>query len=202
MLDAQFEWVLALGLAEALRPDPWLNLIPSSREDDNGRDAGPPAPEVMILDDTGDRPASCPSLASATGVILFTRKPSLHYGTVLLEAGVSCLATSTAPEAIREAVHLTASGRNVFCSVDGDRVEHTRRLTEREIQVLIGLSAGRGYRAIAAALDIGPGTVRKHTENLLPKVAARTRKDLTGLPMAWFSAPRSSARVTATGEYE
>lgn len=50
-----------------------------------------------------------------------------------------------------------------------------KELTEREIQILQGLSEGKSNKQIARDLDITEGTVKVHVKNLLHKLNFRTR---------------------------
>jgi DNA-binding CsgD family transcriptional regulator len=195
LFDGSFDRVTALGLAEALRPDPCLSVAPTDMAGTAGVSPHSFGAPVRILDDTGDLPVTRPALRKDGGIVLLTRKPPRPYGMLLLEAGVTCLASSASPEDIRYAVRLTAGGRNVFVSADGKHVERARDsegriLTDREIEVLVLLSRGASYGTIALALTIGAGTVRKHTASLMEKLGARTRQDLTGLPVSWLQLKR------------
>ncbi|MCW2570993.1 MAG: hypothetical protein JWO88_1051 [Frankiales bacterium] len=49
------------------------------------------------------------------------------------------------------------------------------RLTERQREILAQLSTGRTNSQIASALDISHGTVRKHLEHILQRLAVPTR---------------------------
>ena len=48
-------------------------------------------------------------------------------------------------------------------------------LSEREIQVLRGVAAGKSNKRIAAELDISEGTVKTHMKSILPKLDASDR---------------------------
>jgi len=48
-------------------------------------------------------------------------------------------------------------------------------LTDREIEVLRAVAAGKSNKLIAAELDIAEGTVKTHMKSILPKLAARDR---------------------------
>jgi DNA-binding NarL/FixJ family response regulator len=48
-------------------------------------------------------------------------------------------------------------------------------LTDREIDVLQGVGAGRSNKQIALQLGISEGTVKAHMKNILPKLGARDR---------------------------
>ena len=48
-------------------------------------------------------------------------------------------------------------------------------LTERELQVLQLIAAGRSNQAIAAELVVAVGTVKRHVSNILDKLQAQSR---------------------------
>ena len=48
-------------------------------------------------------------------------------------------------------------------------------LTERELQILKRVAAGKSNKLIAAELDISEGTVKTHMKNILPKLDASDR---------------------------
>jgi two-component system, NarL family, response regulator len=48
-------------------------------------------------------------------------------------------------------------------------------LSEREIQVLRRVAAGKSNKVIAAELDISESTVKTHMKNILPKLDASDR---------------------------
>ena len=48
-------------------------------------------------------------------------------------------------------------------------------LSERELEILQGLKSGRGYKQVAAALNISEGTVRKHVENIYRKLEVNNK---------------------------
>jgi DNA-binding NarL/FixJ family response regulator len=48
-------------------------------------------------------------------------------------------------------------------------------LSEREIQVLRGVAAGKSNKLIAVELDISEGTVKTHMKSILPKLDASDR---------------------------
>ncbi|PWU25362.1 MAG: hypothetical protein C5B48_01690 [Candidatus Rokuibacteriota bacterium] len=51
------------------------------------------------------------------------------------------------------------------------------RLTPRELEILKWVGRGKTTREIAAVLVVSPHTVRKHVENILEKLGARTRSE-------------------------
>jgi DNA-binding NarL/FixJ family response regulator len=77
-------------------------------------------------------------------------------------------------ETIR-AVH--AGKRRVPPEIATEIAEHIAddALTEREIDVLRRVAAGKSNKVIAAELDISEGTVKTHMKSILPKLDARDR---------------------------
>jgi len=55
------------------------------------------------------------------------------------------------------------------------------KLTKRELQILEQLSAGRTYQDIADNLTISPSTVRKHIENIYPKLQVHNKVEAVQL---------------------
>ena len=77
-------------------------------------------------------------------------------------------------ETIR-AIH--AGKRRVPAEIATEIAEHVAddALTEREIEVLRGVAAGKSNKLIAAELDISEGTVKTHLKSILPKLDASDR---------------------------
>jgi DNA-binding NarL/FixJ family response regulator len=77
-------------------------------------------------------------------------------------------------ETIR-AVH--AGKRRVPPEIATDIAEHVAddALTEREVEVLRRVAAGKSNKMIAAELDISEGTVKTHMKSILPKLDASDR---------------------------
>jgi DNA-binding CsgD family transcriptional regulator len=80
--------------------------------------------------------------------------------------------------------HLATAYANALCYsralrsvVPGlqDPARRLHRLTTRQLQILESLAAGRSNIQIAAALDLSPGTVRKHLEHILRRLGVTTR---------------------------
>ena len=81
--------------------------------------------------------------------------------------------------------HLLAARNNAsrFSAALSDRPRSTvpgaqaalERLTARQLEILAQLSTGRTNSQIASALDISPGTTRKHLEHILQRLDVPTR---------------------------
>ena len=77
-------------------------------------------------------------------------------------------------ETIR-AVH--AGKRRIPPEIATEIAEHVAddALTEREIEILRRVAAGKSNKLIAAELDISEGTVKNHMKSILPKLDANSR---------------------------
>jgi len=100
------------------------------------------------------------------------------------------LLKDTEPQALYEAISQTIEGGAVMTpsialkalnllreplseSVDGG--EETVQLSDREVEVLLQLSKGLPYTAIAENLYISPSTVRRHIENIYKKLQVHSK---------------------------
>lgn len=190
---ARFDPVVARGLAEVLRDDRRLRVVASGIDGaELVREVTRLAPRVVILDEASHRSwsMSLRSIQPTIGIVVLEHEPTFPYGMVLLAAGVTCLAWSTSVGDVLAAVHFASQDDCVFVSRDYERVERRdwhegpRLLTERESQVLRGLSEGESCGKIALDLGITAATVRKHTASLLNKLRARSKRELNGLPVS------------------
>jgi DNA-binding NarL/FixJ family response regulator len=70
-----------------------------------------------------------------------------------------------------------AGKRRVPAEIATEIAEHVAddALTEREIEVLRRVAAGKSNKMIAAELDIAEGTVKTHMKSILPKLDASDR---------------------------
>jgi DNA-binding CsgD family transcriptional regulator len=60
------------------------------------------------------------------------------------------------------------------------RAQHSLRISERELEVLDLLAAGRSNKQIARQLEISPNTVKTHVARLFDKLEARRRTQAIG----------------------
>ena len=77
-----------------------------------------------------------------------------------------------------ETIRAVHSGkRRVPPEIATEIAEHVAddALSEREIEVLRGVAAGKSNKLIAAELDISEGTVKTHMKSILPKLDATDR---------------------------
>jgi DNA-binding NarL/FixJ family response regulator len=116
----------------------------------------PKARIIVLTTYGGDAQAAAALKAGAAGYLLKT------------------LVTKELVETIR-AVH--AGKRRVPPEIATEIAEHVAddALTEREIEVLRRVAAGKSNKVIAAELDITEGTVKNHMKSILPKLDASDR---------------------------
>jgi DNA-binding NarL/FixJ family response regulator len=122
------------------------------------------------------------------GVIVLAHNPTRLYGTLLLEAGITCLARSQSVADILAAADLAAKGERIFVPAHGHRVEYRhgselQSLTRREAEVLEHLSRGRSAGEIALDLKISVETVRTHISSIRRKLDVQSKRELIGLPL-------------------
>ena len=120
------------------------------------RNEYPNARIIVLTTYAGDAQAAAALRAGAAGYLLKT------------------LVTKELVETIR-AVH--AGKRRVPPEIATEIAEHVAddALTEREIEVLRRVAAGKSNKVIAAELDISEGTVKNHMKSILPKLDASDR---------------------------
>ena len=151
----------ALESFRRLRPD--VTLMDLRMPDMSGIEAitairaeFPQARIIVLTTYAGDAQAAAALKAGASGYLLksLVRKELL--------------------ETIR-AVH--AGKRRVPPEIATEIAEHVAddALTEREIEVLRRVAAGKSNKLIAAELDISEGTVKTHMKSILPKLDASDR---------------------------
>ena len=96
-----------------------------------------------------------------------------------LKAGASgYLLKNLVRKELLETIRVVHAGkRRVPPEIATEIAEHVAddALTEREIQVLRRVAAGKSNKVIAAELDISEGTVKTHMKSILPKLDASDR---------------------------
>jgi DNA-binding NarL/FixJ family response regulator len=147
------------------------------------------SPRVIVVGDSVDYIllAGIKSQAPKTGLLVLARTSRLG-GTLLLAAGIGCVAQDAPVADIIEAIHLSACGQAVLVAADGRRVEprHARQLhllTQREREVLQHLSRGESAEEIALALRVRPETIRTHTASIRRKLNVASKRELIGIQM-------------------
>jgi DNA-binding NarL/FixJ family response regulator len=190
VIVGRFDPLLGYGLAAVLREDRKVEVIAcdvqASRLQYTVAQSAPRV--VVVLDELAEQTeavklrADCPEV----GLVVLAREPPLHYGMLLLAAGMTCLPWSASAEAILRAVHLTAQGGCAFVSSESETVEHPDRrkgriLTQRQLQVLGHVSEGRSPAEIALALELSIETVRRHITHLRRKLKVPSTRSLVGI---------------------
>jgi len=187
VIVGHFDPLVALGLAAVLSDDPRLRVLGSNLSlPDLLEAAARCAPQVAIFNETTERAARGRFRSCETRLLVFAHHPTATYGKMLLAAGAACVALSAPPAEILAAVHLVASGMQIFAHGDGRRFERCypcseNRLTRREIEVLARLSEGKPHKQIAQELGIGVRTVETHTAQVCAKCGVRRKQELVGL---------------------
>ncbi len=96
-----------------------------------------------------------------------------------LEAGAKGYLLKGAPkEEIFAAIRGVFSGLLFVAQYAAERLAastHMQKLTDRELQVLELIVAGRSNKEIARSLGVGEGTIKSHVHNILEKLGVRDR---------------------------
>lgn len=112
--------------------------------------------------------------AGADGYLLKDVTPRDLYEGIIetLEGGAAMT-----PSIARKSLQLLRNSDSLIHREDSDAV----RLTTRESDVLLQLSKGLDYKAIAENLFISPPTVRKHIENIYKKLQVHSKLEAVEL---------------------
>jgi DNA-binding NarL/FixJ family response regulator len=112
-------------------------------------------------------------------IIVLTTYAGDVQATAALKAGAAgYLLKSLVRKELIETIRIVHAGkRRVPAEIAADIAQHVADdvLTEREIEVLQRVAAGRSNKLIAAELDIAEGTVKTHMKSILPKLKATDR---------------------------
>ena len=76
----------------------------------------------------------------------------------------------------------TAAAQSLV-SAEGDESSTDFGLTDREVEILQLMAAGRTNKEIAQALIISPGTVRFHVSNVLSKMGVKNRTEAVSMAL-------------------
>lgn len=151
-------------------------------------------PRVVVVD-LADGPTALAVIGSIAAAVpqtpVLTLSAAPDHATVLaaVRAGATSHLVAPAAEELADALRRTATGHAVFSpgladvvleefGRPADLLEGTRRLTEREADVLRLVVDGLTARQIAARLVLSPRTVENHVQNVLRKLRLRSRAAL------------------------
>jgi len=132
-------------------------------------------PEVKVVVLTTYSDDESISDALAAGAIGYLTKDAGH-----LQIGLAVRSAAAGQSVLDPAVHSALVRRTVGLpeSPVGDVVQDPPdNLTARELDVLIGIAAGRTNAEIAAELYISSVTVKSHVNHLFAKIGARSRAE-------------------------
>ena len=111
-------------------------------------------------------------------IVLTTYSGDVQAAAALKAGAAGYLLKNLLRKELLETIRVVHSGkRRVPPEVAAEIAEHVAddALTEREIEVLRGVAAGKSNKVIAAELDISEGTVKTHMRSILPKLDASDR---------------------------
>jgi DNA-binding NarL/FixJ family response regulator len=111
-------------------------------------------------------------------IVLTTYSGDAQAAAALRAGAAGFLLKNLVRKELIETIRIVHSGkRRVPPEIATEIAEHVAddALTEREIQVLRGVAAGKSNKLIAAELEISEGTVKTHMKNILPKLDASDR---------------------------
>ena len=122
-------------------------------------------------------------------VLILSMHPEEQYAVRALKAGASgYLTKQSAPEQLVTAIRQVASGKKYLSpavaqqladaiSDHSDKSPH-ERITDREYQVLVLISAGKTLTQVAEQLNLGVATVSTYRARLLEKMGLRSTAEL------------------------
>jgi DNA-binding NarL/FixJ family response regulator len=111
-------------------------------------------------------------------IVLTTYAGDVQAAAALKAGAAGYLLKSLVRKELLETIRAVHAGkRRVPAEIATEIAEHVAddALTEREIEVLRGVAAGKSNKVIAAELDISEGTVKTHMKSILPKLDASDR---------------------------
>lgn len=122
-------------------------------------------------------------------VLILSMHPEEQYAVRALKAGASgYLTKQSAPEQLVTAIRQVAGGKKyvspavaqqlVEALSDDSKKRPHERLTDREYQVLVMISAGNTLTQIAESLNLGVATVSTYRARLLEKMALKSTAEL------------------------
>ncbi|GAA6162927.1 response regulator transcription factor [Pelagimonas sp. KU-00592-HH] len=122
------------------------------------------------------------ALEGASRVALISGEASKDVAEKALEAGAAGFVPKTLPaKSLINAIRFMAMGEQYapidFMTAEPEENTHplASKLTEREMQVLRGLTEGKSNKEIARDLDLSEPTIKLHVKTLYKKVDAKNR---------------------------
>lgn len=109
-----------------------------------------------------------------------------HTSRVMRAGATGFVSKTAAPSELVDAIRAVAAGRTYLPEGLADAIDGgtSRRLTDREFQVMIRIASGLRNREIANALHISQKTVDTHRANVLKKLGLKTNADLARYAVA------------------
>jgi DNA-binding NarL/FixJ family response regulator len=116
--------------------------------------------------------------SSARIVVLTTYAGDVQAAAALRAGAAGYLLKNLVRKELVETIRTVHAGkRSVPSEIATEIAEHVAddNLTQREIEVLRRVAAGKSNKLVAAELDISEGTVKTHMKSILPKLDASDR---------------------------
>jgi DNA-binding NarL/FixJ family response regulator len=154
------------GLAEGLHDDPSLRVTSACVDGvELERLVVRECPHVVLTDGAIDQGviSRLGARRPSVSVVVLADQPSLLYRSMLLAAGVVCVASGVAADDVVATVHLVAWGWS---------------LTDREREVLVFLGEGRSYAQVALAMRLAESTIKTHSASIRRKLRVRSTREL------------------------
>jgi len=171
-----------LGLGVVLHRQPWIaRCLLASDLDEGARLAMRHRPDVAVVDVAASGPFTSAYLAPLQAarptmpIVLSTLSGSRQQGQI---DGLGRRLVITPEHSIDEVLAVIRAallGDDRRVAAPSSRSEHGLSLREQEVLAL--LCTGATNREIAAALHVGPETVKKHARSLYRKLGARNRTE-------------------------
>jgi two-component system, NarL family, response regulator LiaR len=190
VLIADDHSIVRQGLRIFLEMDPELTIVGEAEDGaaavQQARDLQPDVVLMDLLMPIMDGVTATSAIRSSlpdTRVIALTSALEIHMVVRAVQAGaIGYLLKDTDAPKLREAIKAAAAGHVQFSPeaaaalVHEIRLPHSpERLTERELDVLRHLAAGRSNKEIARVLQIGETTVKTHVKNIMGKLDVPSR---------------------------
>jgi len=178
--------LLREGVAAVLEDQPDMILIAQAS---NGQEAieafRQHRPDVTLMDLRMPDMSGIKAIAAireefpAARIIVLTTYAGDVQAVEALRAGASgYLLKNMLRTELLQTIHAVHSGkRHIPAEIAREIAEHAvgESLTEREVEVLQRVAAGKSNRVIAAELSISESTVKAHMKSVLPKLEATSR---------------------------